>query len=54
MLKKNYAAKYKEFIASPLLPFYRCEYALQRSRMHFLENVLRSDSTLRAEATFSR
>ena len=43
-VKKNYAAKHTEFMASPLLPFYWCEYALQRSRMHFLENVVRSDS----------
>ena len=43
MLKKKYAAKHTEFMASPLLPFYWCEYTLQRSRMHFLENVVRSD-----------
>lgn len=34
MFKKNYAAKHKEFMASPLLPFY----------MHFLEKLLRTDS----------
>ena len=41
MLKKTTQRDIQSSWHLPLLPFYWCEYALQRSRMHFLENVVR-------------
>ena len=50
---KNYAAKHKEFMASPPLPFYQYEYALQRSRVHFPEKLLPSDAWFYGSRCFS-